>query len=191
MSGGGPYALACAWRLPERIPIVGIVSGMVPLDDPDAAAALPSRARLAFALLRRAQWPARALAAVAIVAARRCPDPTFDRIAARAPAPDRALLRQPEIRAGLIADVREALSAGGHGAIHELALFGRPWGFRLADVQVPVVLWHGEADAQVPAAFARGLARGLPDCRARFLADAGHFWLLDHYEEVLATLCPE
>jgi pimeloyl-ACP methyl ester carboxylesterase len=191
VSGGGPYALACAWRLPDRIPVVGIVSGMVPLDDPASAAALPRRERQVFALLRRAPWLARALAAAAVPVARRYPDRTFDLVAARAPAPDRALLQQPEIRAGLIGDMREALRAGAHGALHELELFGRAWGFRLADVQVPVVLWHGEADAQVPVAIARRLAREIPTCRARFLADAGHFWLLDHYEEVLATLCPE
>jgi pimeloyl-ACP methyl ester carboxylesterase len=191
VSGGGPYALACAWRLPDRIPIVGIVSGMAPLDDPASAAALGLRERRIFALLRRAPWVARALAAAAVPVARRYPDQAFDLIAAHAPAPDRAILRQPAIRSGLIDDMREALRAGGRGAIHDLVLFSRPWGFRLADVQVPVVLWHGEADAQVPVAIARRLARQIPSCQARFLAGAGHFWLLDHYEEVLATLCPE
>jgi pimeloyl-ACP methyl ester carboxylesterase len=191
VSGGGPYALACAARLPDRIPIVGIVSGMVPLDDPASAAALPSRERAVFALLRRAPWLARALAAAAVPVVRRYPEPAFDLVAARAPAADRAILQRPEIRAGLIDDMREALRAGGHGAIHELVLFSRPWGFRPADLRVPVVLWHGEADAQVPVALARGLAREIPGCRARFLAAAGHFWLLANYEEVLATLCPE
>ena len=190
VSGGAPYALACAWRLPDRIPVVGIVSGMVPLDDPDSAAALPSGERLVLALVRRAPWLARALAAAAVPVALRYVNRTYDLVAERAPAPDRALLQQPEIRAGLIDDMREALRAGGHGAIHELVLFGRPWGFRLADIRVPVVLWHGEADAQVPVSIARRFARRIPDCRARFLAHAGHFWLLDHYEEVLATLCP-
>jgi pimeloyl-ACP methyl ester carboxylesterase len=190
VSGGGPYALACALRLPERIPIVGIVSGMVPLDDPASAAALPLRERRIFALLRRAPWVARALAAAAVPVARRYPDQAFDLLAAHAPVPDRAILQRPEIRAGLIDDMREALGAGGQGAIHELVLFSRPWGLRLADVQVAVVLWHGEADAQVPVAIARRLARQIPTCQARFIAGAGHFWLLDHYEEVLATLCP-
>ncbi|HSA81287.1 MAG TPA: alpha/beta hydrolase, partial [Geminicoccaceae bacterium] len=190
VSGGGPYALACAVRLSDRIRVAGIVSGMVPLDDPASAAALPSRERLMFALLRRGPWMARALAATAVPVARRYANPTFDLVAQRAPAPDRALLQQPEIRAALIDDMREALSAGGHGAIHELGLFGRSWGFRLADIRVPVVLWHGEADAQVPVALARRLAREIPGCRARFLADAGHFWLLAHYAEILATLCP-
>jgi pimeloyl-ACP methyl ester carboxylesterase len=122
--------------------------------------------------------------------ARRFPDHGFDLLAARAPAPDRAILQQPRIRTGLVEDMGEALRGGGHGAVHELVLFSRPWGFRPADVQVPVVLWHGEADAQVPVASARRLARQIPACEARFLPDAGHFWLLDHYEEVLATLCP-
>jgi fermentation-respiration switch protein FrsA (DUF1100 family) len=55
---------------------------------------------------------------------------------------------------------------------------------------VPVELWHGEADAQVPAAVGRCVARRLRHCRARFLPGAGHLWLFDHCEEVLTTLCP-
>jgi pimeloyl-ACP methyl ester carboxylesterase len=53
---------------------------------------------------------------------------------------------------------------------------------------MPVHLWHGEADAQVPVAIAHRLAAALPDCRARFLPNAGHLWVLDHLDEVLATL---
>jgi pimeloyl-ACP methyl ester carboxylesterase len=82
------------------------------------------------------------------------------------------------------------LRAGGRGVAHELALFGRPWGFRPAEVRVPVELWHGAADVQVPVAMARRLARQIPHCRARFLAGVGHLWLLDHSAEVLSTLCP-
>jgi pimeloyl-ACP methyl ester carboxylesterase len=53
---------------------------------------------------------------------------------------------------------------------------------------MPVRLWHGEADAQVPVAIARHLAAALPDCHASFMPDAGHLWVLDHVDEVLAAL---
>ncbi|MFH5800912.1 alpha/beta fold hydrolase [Haladaptatus sp. CMAA 1911] len=36
VSGGGPYALACAYTIPERLTAVTIVSGVAPLDTPDA-----------------------------------------------------------------------------------------------------------------------------------------------------------
>lgn len=189
VSGGGPHALACAWRYPDRVDVVGIVSGMVPLADPSDDAAAPDGRRYpSLALLRGAPWLLRGGLAVAGPVVRRWPGRALDLLAARAPAADRALLARPEVRAALVDDLREALRCGGRGAGQELTLFGRPWGFRPADVRVPVELWHGEADRQVPVALARRLAREIPDCRARFLPAAGHFWLLDHSTEVLTTL---
>src|SRR5215471_20729905 len=35
LSGGGPYLLACAYSIPERINSATVVSGMGPVDDPD------------------------------------------------------------------------------------------------------------------------------------------------------------
>jgi pimeloyl-ACP methyl ester carboxylesterase len=43
----------------------------------------------------------------------------------------------------------------------------RHWGFDLADMQVPVTLWHGGADRLVPLAHARALAAAIPGCTAR------------------------
>src|SRR5205823_1058038 len=33
-SGGSPYALACAWRLPERVRALGVACGFAPFDRP-------------------------------------------------------------------------------------------------------------------------------------------------------------
>ena len=189
VSGGGPHALACARRLPDRVGVVGIVSGMVPLADPSDRAPLDGGPPLSLAVLRRAPWLLRGALALAGPAARRWPGRALGLMAAWAPAADRAILARPEVRAALVDDLREALRCGGRGAAQELALFGRPWGFRPADVQTPVELWHGEADHQVPVALARRLARQIPHCRAHFVPTAGHFWLFDHSAEVLATLC--
>jgi pimeloyl-ACP methyl ester carboxylesterase len=189
VSGGGPYALACAWRRPDRVAGVGIVSGMVPLADPSDGGPLDGGHYLNLTLLRRAPWLLRGALALAAPAVRRWPGAALDLMAGRVPAVDRAILARPEVRAALVDDLREALRCGGRGTAQELALFGRPWGFRPADVQTPVELWHGEADRQVPVTLARRLARQIPHCQARFLPTAGHFWLLDHSAEVLATLC--
>ena len=53
-SGGAPDALACGMRLPERVPVVGIVGGVAPPDAPGALAALSPPLRLMFRLSRAA-----------------------------------------------------------------------------------------------------------------------------------------
>ncbi len=188
VSGGAPYAAACAWRLADRVRVAGIVSGVGPLDDPSLIADLSAGHRLSFALMRRAPWLTRGALALVALAVRRCPMRALDLVAQLGPVADRQILARPEIRVALARDLVEALRAGGRGAAHELGLFGRPWGFRPDDIRVLVQLWHGEADAQVPVAVGRHLARRIPNCKAHFLAGAGHLWLFDHCDEVLAGL---
>ena len=190
VSGGGPYVAACASKLPDRVRVAGIVSGMGPLDESRVKAAVGAGHRATFGLIRLAPWLGRTVMALAALAVRRFPQHALDPVATLLPASDRAILARPEVRAALADDLIEGLRAGGRGTAHELVLFSRPWDFAPEEIRVPMHLWHGEADVQVPVAIARRLAARIPTCRARFVSGAGHFWLFDHCAEVLATLCP-
>jgi pimeloyl-ACP methyl ester carboxylesterase len=188
VSGGGPYVAACAWRLADRLSHAGIISGMGPIDDPALAAALPRHYRTGFALVRRVPGAARAAFGLGMLGLRRAPGCVLASIAASLPDVDCAILARPRVQALLLDDAREALRQGPRGAALELSLLSQPWDVRLDQIRMPVRLWHGEADAQVPVAIGRRLAAALPECRARFLPNAGHLWVLDHLDEVLATL---
>jgi pimeloyl-ACP methyl ester carboxylesterase len=190
VSGGAPYVAACAHRLPQRVRVAGIVSGVGPLDDPVIAAAFSAAQRRTLAVLGQAPSPVRSLAALPARLVRRFPLPALELVARLQPAPDRVILARPEVRAALVDDLRQALRQGGRAVLDDLMLFHQPWGFRLEDIAVPVELWHGEADAQVPIAVGRRVAQRLPECRARFIPAAAHLWLFEHCEEVLTTLCP-
>ena len=65
------------------------------------------------------------------------------------PAPDQAMLTQPEFQQGFIAMVREALRGGSRGAQWDTALMVSRWDFRPQNIRVEVDLWHGEADTGV------------------------------------------
>jgi pimeloyl-ACP methyl ester carboxylesterase len=190
VSGGGPYVAACAHRLSQRISVAGIISGVGPLDDPEIAAALSAAQRRLLAVERRAPWALAPLVALPAGLARLSPLRAIDLVTPLEPPPDCLILARPEVRAAIVDDLRQALCRGSRAVIDDLRLFSRPWGFRLEEIDVPFELWHGEADAQVPVAVGRCVARRLRHCRARFLPGAGHLWLFDHCEEVLTTLCP-
>jgi pimeloyl-ACP methyl ester carboxylesterase len=65
----------------------------------------------------------------------------------------------------------------------------QPWGFDLAAIQVPVRLWQGERDGNVPAAHGRYLAGAISNCHATFYADEAHLSLpLNHQWEILSAL---
>lgn len=190
LSGGGPYALACARLIPQRLTAVGVVCGLGPLDEPGATRVLKWPAHLSFMLVRHQPHLAKHFyELLARWFMRRHPQWVLHLMHVSAPWPDRAVLRQPKIRRALIASVHAAVRQGGRGPLRDLVLYSRPWGFALEEIAMPVHLWHGEADATVPAAMGHDQADRLADCRARFLPGEGHFSLIvNHLDEILATL---
>jgi pimeloyl-ACP methyl ester carboxylesterase len=189
VSGGGPYALACAAKIPERLAAVGIVGGLGPLDKAGATRGMSLLSRFFLRLFRRAPGAGRTCFALAAQIARHYPDRLFALFTANVPAPDRQVLARPEVRNLFLAALVEAVHRGSGGGARELTLYTRPWGFDLARIAVPVDLWHGRLDATVPVVLGEDLARVLPDCRSRFLDGEGHFSLpLSRMEEILRTL---
>jgi pimeloyl-ACP methyl ester carboxylesterase len=181
MSGAGPYLAACALALPERVRAVGMLGVVSPLDAPGVRRAMTLRRRLAYAALPFAPHAVpllRMLGTAGIHRAMTGDVPECDkRIIAR--------IHEPYMAMRL-----EALRQGPEGFAWEVALAARPWGFRLEDIRVPVHLWHGELDVSTPPAMGRHLAASIPGCRARFIADEGHFVAFTIWPEILRALAP-
>jgi pimeloyl-ACP methyl ester carboxylesterase len=189
ISGGGPYALACAARLPpERLLRVGVVSGLGPVGGRRRIAGLSRRVRFLFTLGRRAPWAVRRLAAWAQRRLERAPEATFARIVALSPPQDQAIMTRPEVKAVLLAGIRDAFCGGAEGVAQELVLFASAWDFALEPITAEVLLWHGEDDHLVPPAMGRHLAATIPECRATFLPGAGHYFVFDQIETLLGAL---
>ncbi len=72
-----------------------------------------------------------------------------------------------------------ALSPGVAGWRDDDLAFTRPWGFELADVRVPVLLWQGVQDLMVPVAHGRWLAERLPGVEAHISEADGHLSILE------------
>jgi pimeloyl-ACP methyl ester carboxylesterase len=74
---------------------------------------------------------------------------------------------------------RHALAPGIWGWLDDDIAETRAWGFSLADIRVPVTVWHGEQDRFVPIAHGRWLAAHIPGATARLLPGEGHFSIPD------------
>jgi pimeloyl-ACP methyl ester carboxylesterase len=95
-------------------------------------------------------------------------------------------MRTPAIRDGYLACFVEACRQGPRGPVRDLALIGRPWGFDLASLKVPVALWQGEQDRNVPSLHGQYLASVISDCRATFYPNDAHISVpLHHQQEIL------
>jgi len=188
VSGGGPYALACAWRMPERVIRAAVISGVGPYQVPGITKGMRLQNQVLFRLGSR--WPA--LAGALMRSMRRSitsrPERAIEALARAMSPPDAKIVRRPEVREVLVADFSEAFRNGSDGAAWEVVVLGRPWGFCLDEIEPEVHLWQGEDDTLVPPAMGRYQAEHIPHCQARMLPGEGHLLVIDHMPDLIQAL---
>ncbi len=189
VSGGGPYAVACAAAIHHRLSAAGIVCGMGPIDVPHGTDGMNRLNKIGLKLVRITPWFAKILLWLAAPYLRCFPEHQVDRVASKAGEPDKSLLRREEIKEILKDSFRESVRTGSSGALQDLLIYIRPWHLAFPNISLKVYVWHGERDVIVPPAMGRYIASSIPNSRARFYPDEGHFSLLyHHYREIMLPL---
>ncbi len=178
-SGGGPHALACAWRLQDRISRVVLVACAPPLSDhPELLRHVHPKFRILTSLAKLDRELAVRLMTLTVEGYRRDPERAFARqfVGMLGPS-DRRALADPDIRAAVMASMSDAVAHGIEGYICEGELLAlRPWGFRPSQLAVPVSLWQGVGDRLIRPTATWWLAGQLPANTVTTMADEGH-WL--------------
>lgn len=184
LSGGGPYAAACAFKIPGRLTATAIVSGMGPVDAPG------TKDGTSWTYPGKGSVTRRLLLMMTSMGLRKKPDQFSSNMKEALKGPDRELaLVNPEMLNGLVKTFGEALRPGIAGAHYEAGLYTHPWGFRLQDIAAEVHLWHGEQDYNVLVSVGRHVAGAIPNCHANFLENEGHLTLIHKYvQDVLSIL---
>lgn len=190
-SAGGAYALACAYRMANRLDGCALVSSIGP----------PELVRLAApAWMRGGWWLAQHHPDLVHTAMRLwLPDSPFDeasaetrlsRIASWLAAPDQELVRRPVIRKALVRAMAESRRQGATANRLEVLALLRDWNLRIDQIALRgIFLWHGERDRLTPIGPARLLAGQLAHCSATFCPGEGHFSTLAHHaHDVFAAL---
>lgn len=189
-SGGGPHALACAALLPERVTRAGVLVSLAPW----AAEGLDWFAGMADSNVREytaaASQPEVLTARLVRAAARIRADPASHvaALSQEMPEADRRIVADTGIRALLAENFAEALRESADGWIDDALAFCAPWGFSLEDIQVPVLLWHGENDVFSPVAHARWLAEQIPGAIMSIRPHGAHFDAIEVIPDVLSWL---
>jgi pimeloyl-ACP methyl ester carboxylesterase len=189
MSGGGPYAAACAAKLPERLTSVVIVSGTWTWAEFDGAVRAPVKdALVSFvsgSLPHTLLWPLQLL--------QRLPPGLSGRwlelLRSFFPEPDQVQLKEPWRLNALMSAGKEALRQGLQGAALDMHLIERRYDFDCATIPIPVRIFHGALDRNVALALVQAYAKKLPCAQLTVFPEEGHLsTLCARFAEVAAAL---
>lgn len=192
ISGGAPYAYATAAAMPQRVRAIAIVGGAPPMAEPFDAEGLLPLYRWMLALHRTEPRLLRILFYLARpVLSLRPPvrlRPLLLKMLMLRPC-DAESLQDAAAFEAIFESQRRAWRGSAEGVMADAQIYAQPWGFAIEDVQVPVRLWHGKQDRAFSVRLAEQVATRLPNCKARFIDDAGHYSLpIRHMRDILNDL---
>jgi pimeloyl-ACP methyl ester carboxylesterase len=190
LSGGGPYTLACAAAMPDRVVAAGVIGGVAPTTGSDgiAGGVMGSVGLRVAPLLRVAGGPIGMVASALIRLIRPVGSPAVDLYGRVSPEADRRLLARPEIKAMFLDDLLNGSRKQMAAPFADVVVFARDWGFRLDEVKVPVRWWHGDHDHIVPFEHGQHVVAKLPDVELYHLPGESHLAGLGRAEEILGTM---
>ena len=187
-SGGGPYAVACAAVLSDRVTAVAVTAGMGQMGEWAEAADFEKTDRQLLGLSVRRPRLARMILATTARLARRMPKTAFKSFDKELSEADRAVVPTLGTPQEAMALFTQACTDGARGCVDDYRALSRPWDLDLAHVQVPMVIWHGDEDTMVPLRHSEQLAERVPSAELRVWPGAGHLGTISHVDEILAVL---
>ena len=186
LSGGAPYATACAYTIPERLTHVAVVSGHTP---PNAPGVSPGSEDRSISFLNN--HPRLARRGVNFVARRldRKPDKIVRRVSKNWSAADKQLvLGNPQYYQQLVSTLDAATRCGSEGVLTDVRLLGSSWGFSLNAIHgVGVSIWQGGCDRIANTSMAEYFHRQIAGSELTIDPRAGHLSMIKwHAPEIFA-----
>lgn len=182
LSSGGPYVVACAALLPERVVAAAVIAGVTDVSWPgyfDDYGELWIDVMRAGGEADAERWCDEHLG----------PDGSklMDHDLQLCPA-DEAFLADAELGQGLQASMHQAFRQGTGGFAQDLTIENRPWAFDPAAITVPVRILHGEDDSIIPLGHSRHTAEVVAGATLDVLPNHGHLSMCRELPRVIEEL---
>lgn len=208
-SGGGPHALACGALLGDRVDSVVALVSIAPFDalGPEAwyRDMTPSNVKaykLTHAALENPLLMPDLTKSLADDMGALATDFIAERLLGELPSADRVIVSDTRIRSLLLGGFRAAVDAEKNrvqvpdlpgvtylaGRYDDHVAFCRPWGFDPADIQCPVLLWHGGTDVYSPPDHSRWLASRIPRAVLDLDPWEAHFGAVRYFPHLLSWM---
>lgn len=185
-SGGGPYVLATAKVMPERIVTASICCGAPPLMFLGY-----QHVSWVYRMMIRLRRPFPSLLGLVLRAGRIISSGQPDRAPLKWFMPmlgseDRRVLSDPHfftvVRQGII----EALKRGPSMVIADADIYLSEWGFEVGEIDTLIHFWHGKDDRNISWKYSEQISRLMPRVTTHWLEHEGHYSLpITHMERIV------
>ncbi len=187
-SGGGPFAVACAAALGDRVTATAVVAGMGQMGVWAEADDFAKTDRRFLDMAVHQPRLARFLLASSAFLAKRAPKAAMDSFIEDLSESDRAVVAaQAATPAETMRLFTQAFQNGARGVVDDYRVLARPWGVE-PDHSGPLTIFQGDADTMVPRRHSEALAERLPEAAFVGWPGEGHLAAITHIEQILATL---
>ena len=193
-SGGGPFSLACAAILGDRVTRAGVASGPGPFTVvPGALDALDDGDKAALALLPDdPEGAARGFGNGFEPLVPLCRGGTATEIAAGfgdlLSTKDKAIMSDDRLAAAFGTGMKESMRQGTSGAAWDNVAWVGPWEIDPTTIGRPVLLWYGDEDRFCPPAHGVWLRDNVPGAQLEMRAGEGHLGFMEHTAELFGAL---
>lgn len=183
ISGGGPYALACAYALDQRLKHVVTISSMAPFYFSESITGMAM-------MVPKQPYLIRYLMGLGFMIGTRHMRTILKKLLRGYLAEaDDTFLSHPEREEHLMNCVLENFRQGTRGYLHDASLYRKDWQFNPAHIKRHVILWHGTADKNVSIEASQRLAALLPNHQLIIRKGEGHFSITGHnIDEIFSQL---
>ena len=194
ISGGGPFALACAHAASRGkmsgLSGTGVICGMAPLEA--GLQGMNSTQWMSWKL-----YPYLPLAYIRFTTqwfiGRHAANPDSERFekAMRKLFVDyltpeeKVIMLRPDMWRELLDSMREVWAQGADGYARDAKLMATRWGFDLGDVDKRVLMWWGTADDLTPVGMGRWMARRLRNATLREFVGDTHWTIVDKHGKLI------
>lgn len=193
MSGyamGGIYALACTHEIPKRLKQVAIIgTGMPPVSVSDYETIIPLY-KMNNRLAKHIPKVYCLLTSVLVKGILSEPATFFQQFNDYLDSADQEIMNSDRFKTEMFASLREGLRQGGKAAAKEVVQLMQDWGFNLANINIPIHIWHGNSDHHIPIVLGKRLTEHINETTLVVKEGEGHYLFYTHWSEILDTLFP-
>lgn len=186
VSGGGPYAAVCAYKIPQRLTRVGIVVGLAPIVGKEILDGMLWVSKIGWANFGKSQLVRKISVLLQMWTARY--GKKFELYRFSWGKEDIKILHDTNQGHRLYISANEAFRSGTDGPEHDLLLYTTDWGFDLTKIKTKTYLWYGQRDRNVSINMAKFYKRKIKKSVLKIYPGEGHLISITHADEILKTL---